>query len=109
MVTTADIILTALKTVSVRQIDVAGLQVHVRGLNGSERRLLIERAKSGDPIQSHELAALCLCTPEGGTLFTTEQAAQLAEVDAASVEAIATEILSASKLLPADQEQSAKN
>lgn len=109
MVTTAENILAALKAVSVRPIEVAGLQVHVRGLNGTERKLLIERAKSNDPVQSYELAALCLCTPEGAALFTADQAAQLAEVDAASVETIATEILSASKLLPTDQEQSAKN
>lgn len=108
MVTGADLI-AALRKTSIRPVTVAGLDVFVRGVNGNERRLLIERAKDNNPLTAPELAALCVCDSDGTALFTAEQAAELAAVDAAGVEEIAKVILTASKLLPNDQDAAAKN
>ena len=108
MVTGADLI-AALRKTSIRPVTVAGLDVFVRGVNGNERRLIIERAKDGNPMKAWELAALCVCDADGVALFTTEQAAELAGVDAAGVEEIGKAILTASKLLPDDQDDAAKN
>jgi uncharacterized protein YbjT (DUF2867 family) len=108
MVTGADLI-AALRKVSIRPVTVAGLDVFVRGVNGNERQLIISRAKDGNPLTAPELAALCVCDANGVSLFTAEQAAELAAVDAAGVEEIGKAILAASKLLPDDQDTAAKN
>jgi hypothetical protein len=88
---------------------VAGLDVFVRGVNGNERQLIIQRARDNNPLTAAELAALCVCDANGSALFTTEQAAELAAVDAAGVEEIGKAVLTASKLLPDDQDDAAKN
>lgn len=107
-VTGADL-LAALRKVSIRPVTVAGLEVFVRGVNGNERQLIIQRARDGNPLTAAELAALCLCNAEGAPLFTADQAAELAAVDAAGVEEIGKAVLAASKLLPDDQDAAAKN
>jgi hypothetical protein len=108
MVTAADL-LSALRVASLREVEVAGLRVHVRGLTGAERKLIADRAKDGSPVQAHELAALCLCDEQGRAMFTADQAASLADVDGAAVEKVATSILEASGLVPEAQESAAKN
>lgn len=108
MVTGADLI-AALRKASIRPVNVAGLDVFVRGVNGLERQLIIQRAKDQNPLTAAELAALCVCDENGTPLFTSEQAADLAAVDAAGVEEIGKAVLTASKLLPDDQDEAAKN
>ena len=108
MVTGADLI-AALRKVSIRPVKVAGLDVFVRGVNGNERQLIIQRARDNNPLTASELAALCVCDAEGRALFTADQAAELAAVDAAGVEEIGKAVLAASKLLPEDQDVAAKN
>lgn len=107
--TTASDVLRTLRVASLRKVSVAGLDLYVRGLTGAERVLMVQRAKDGSPFTAHELAALALCDEHGAPLFTSEQAAELGAVDGLAVDAIATEILRASKLLPDEVESSAKN
>ena len=108
MVTGADL-LAALKVASLRTVEVACQTVRVRGRTGAERKLLQDRAKSGDPVLPHELVGLAAVNPDGGQLFTAEEAAQLADVDGAAVEKIAEAILRASALLPEAEGAAAKN
>ena len=53
MVTAADLI-AAVRKASLVASDIAGIKVHLRGLIGAERRILIERAKAGDPIRARK-------------------------------------------------------
>jgi len=108
MVTGADL-LAALKVASLRSVEVAGRLVHVRGLTGAERKLLQDRAKAGEPVQPFELVGLAAIQPSGERLFTTEEAAELANVDGALVEKLAEAILDASGLLPKSEDDAAKN
>jgi hypothetical protein len=108
MVTGADL-LAALKKASIRPVSVAGVDVHVRGVTGAERKLIIERARAGTPLQANELCALCLCDDRGAALFTAEQAADLDQADGGCLERLGTEILSASGLLPQAEAEAAKN
>lgn len=102
-------VLKALRTASLRKVEVAGLEVWVRGLTGAERRLLTERAKDGNSLQPYEVVGLAACTDNGAPLFSEAEAAELANVDGGSVEKIAEAILKASGLLPDAQEVAAKN
>lgn len=102
-------VLKALRTASLRKVEVAGLDVWVRGLTGAERRLLTERAKDNTPLQPYEVVGLAACTPEGKPLFSEAEAAELADVDGAAVEKIAEAILKASSLLPEAHGESVKN
>lgn len=102
-------LLKALRTVSLRTVEVAGQTIHVRGLSGAERKLLMDRAGDQNPLQPYELAGLAACTADGGRLFTDEEAQQLADVDAAAVDAIAVAVLEASGLTPKAKEDAVKN
>lgn len=108
MVTGADL-LAALKKASIRPVSVAGLDVHVRGVTGAERKMIIERARAGSPLQANELCALCLCDEAGTALFTPEQAGELDQVDGGCLEKLGSEILSASGLLPQAEAEAIKN
>lgn len=98
--TTAIELLAALRVNSLRKVTVAGQVFHVRGLTGAERVLLQQRAKDENPMSAHEIVALATCDEAGRPLFTSEQAAELANVDGSAVDEIATQILKASKLIP---------
>ena len=102
-------LLKALRTVSLRTVEVAGHTVHVRGLTGAERKLLLDRAKDNDPLQPYELAGLAACDGEGKRLFSSEEAAELADVDAAAVDKIAAAVLEASGLTPGAKDEAVKN
>ena len=102
-------ILKALRTASLRKVNVAGLDLYVRGLTGAERRLLAERAKDGTPLQPYEVAALAVCTDKGERFFTEAEAAELADVDGGVIEKIAEAVLRASGLLPEAQDEATKN
>lgn len=107
--TVAADLLAALRVASLKSVDVAGQQVLVRGLTGAERKLIQDRAKAGDPVQAWELVGYAAVQPGGERLFTPEQVADLADVDGALVEKIATAILEASGLLPKSEDDAAKN
>jgi hypothetical protein len=102
-------ILKALRTASLRPVTIAGLSFYVRGLTGEERKLLRERARDGRPLEAYELVGLAACDADGRALFTSEQVAELGQVDGAQVEEMAAEVLRASKLMPEDGEASAGN
>lgn len=108
MVTATDV-LAALRTASLRRVEVAGLELHVRGFSGTERKLLIQRAKDGNPLQANEVVALCACTEKGDPLFTIEQAEALDGLDAGCLEQIAEQVLEASGLTAKARDQAAKN
>lgn len=102
-------VLKALRTASLRQVTICGQSVYVRGLTGEERKLLRQRAKDDQPLEAYELVGLAACDAEGRPLFTSEQVAELGQVDGAEIEAMAAEILRASKLMPEDGAASAGN
>lgn len=102
-------ILTALRTASLRPVKIGGFPAFVRGLTGEERKLLRDRARESNPLEAYELVGLATCDADGKPLFTAEQVAELGQVDGAEIEAIAAEILKASKLMPEDAEAAAKN
>lgn len=106
---TRDAVLAALRKASIRPVSVAGLDLHVRGVTGAERKMLIERARAESPMQAYELVALCACDEDGNALFTPEQAADLANVDGACLEQIGAAILAASGLMPTAESDAAKN
>lgn len=108
MVTGADV-LAALRVASLQEAEIAGIKLFVRGVTGAERKLIIERARGGSPLDSWELVQLCACNERGDPLFTREQVAELANVDADALEKLGEQILRASKLMPEQQEQAAKN
>ncbi len=108
MVTAAEF-LKAAKVATVRKIEVLGMPLHVRGLTGPERRLLVQRGKAGDPMEAHEIVAMGACNEEGDPLFTVDQVIELARADGQVVESVAREILDASGLLEGAQEAAAKN
>lgn len=106
---TRDAVLAALKRASVRPVTVAGLELHVRGVSGAERKALIDRARANEPMQAYELAALCLCDADGHALFTADDVAALADTDGDSLEKIGAAILTASGLMPSAESDAAKN
>jgi hypothetical protein len=102
-------LLNALRTASVRKVSIGGLDLHIRGLTGAERRLLQQRAKDGDPLMPHELVGLAVCDETGAAILTAEQVAELANVDGHLTERICEAVLKASGLLPKAQDEAAKN
>jgi hypothetical protein len=108
MVTAADI-LAALRTASVRKVEIAGLTLNVRGLTAAEMLLVQQRAKDGNPMTDPEVVALCVCDEDGKALFSCGQAAELANVDGGSVSAIARQIVAASAAGESAAEDAAKN
>jgi hypothetical protein len=108
MPTGADLI-AALKRATLRPREICGQQHYIRGLTGAERQLLSQRARDGSPLSAAEIVALALCDDHGNAMLTAEQAAELANTDGAELDAVATDILRASKLLPDDVEEAAKN
>lgn len=108
MATGSDL-LAALKRATLRPREICGQPHFIRGLTGSERQLLSQRARDGNPLTAHELVALAVCDKDGSPIFTAEQAEEIANVDGSELDAVATDILRASKLLPEDAEEAAKN
>lgn len=108
MPTGSDLI-AALKRATVRPRDICGQPHHIRGLTGAERQLLSQRARDGNPLSAHELVALAVCDEHGNALLTADQAQELAAGDGAELDAVATDILRASRLLPEDAEEAGKN
>lgn len=108
MVTGADL-LAALRVASLRRATVAGIEIHIRGVTGAERKLLIDRAREGSPLQAWELVQMCACNDRGDALFGPDQATALASVDGEAIEQLARQVLEASNLLPEQQELAAKN
>lgn len=98
MVTAADLI-AAVRKASLVASDIAGIKVHLRGLIGAERRILIERAKAGDPMTAPEIVAIGVCHPDGSPMFAADEAEQL---DGAELDRVAREVLRVSKLLPGE-------
>ncbi len=103
-------ILSALKRATVREIDVAGIKLHVRGLTGEERRELVTRNLAAKEdrtkqIADAELCSWAMCDPEGGRLY--QDASELSSVDGKALETIALAILEASGLRDEDQERAA--
>jgi hypothetical protein len=102
-------ILKVLRTASLRPVTFCGQSFYVRGLTGEERKLLRQRAKDNAPLEAYELVGLAACDADGAPLFTSEQAAELGQVDGAAIEEMAAEILRASKLMAEDGESAAGN
>jgi len=104
-------ILSALKRASIREIDVAGIKVYIRGLTGKERYDFIQRGKAwkaGDESQRITEAELCswaMCNADGERIY--ENADALADTDGHSLETIAAAILDASGLSAAAQARAA--
>ena len=108
MVSATDI-LAALRTASVRQIEVAGLALNVRGLTAAEMMLVQQRAKDGTPVTDPEVVALCVCDDDGKPVFTPEQASDLANVDGGAITAIARAIVAASAASETAEADASKN
>jgi len=102
-------LIAALKRHTLRPREICGQQHYIRGLTGAERQLLSQRARDGSPLAAHEIVALALCDENGASLLTADQAQELANTDGAELDAVATDILRASSLLPEDAEAAAKN
>lgn len=101
-------ILSALKRASLKEIEVAGIKLHIRGLTGAERFDLATRtkgAKDGDGkfVTDAELCSWCMCGPDGERLY--QDAQELANVDGHALEQIARAILEASQLRTEDGER----
>lgn len=95
--------LNALKRASIREIDVAGIKLFIRGLTGAERLELVSRQKAskdgGPPLTDAELCSWGICTSDGERLCKDGDA-ELAGVDGKALETIALAILDASGLTP---------
>lgn len=85
-----------LKAHSVKQVTVEGVTLHIRGLTGRERQILIDRAKAQDPLRPHEVVAFGACAPNGERLFPDPES--LIDMDGDILVKISDEILKASKL-----------
>jgi hypothetical protein len=109
MTATVAELMAALRVATMRKVEVAGLSVYVRGLTGGERKLLMQRAKDGSPLEANELVVLCACNEKGDPIFSEADAAALDTVDGGCLNRLAEQILSASGLLPDAVETSAKN
>lgn len=85
---------------SVRQIEVHGLTVYVRGLTGAERVQLQQMAgaaqQGGEPLADYKIVALGLCDSEGARLFDNPQ--DVSNLDGMILDKLAKEILEASGL-----------
>jgi hypothetical protein len=108
MPTGADLI-AALKRATLRPREICGQRHYIRGLTGAERQLLSQRARDGSPLAAFEIVALALCDEHGNAILTADQASELANTDGAELDAVATDILRASSLLPDDLEAAGKN
>lgn len=106
---TATEILAALRTASVRTVEVAGLTLTIRGLTAAEMILVQERAKGDKPMTDPEVVALCVIDEAGKPLFTPEQAAELANTHAGSIAKIARAIVAASAADETAEADAAKN
>ena len=102
-------LIAALKRATLRPRVICGQQHYIRGLTGAERQLLSQRARDGSPLQAHEVVALALCDEQGNAILSAEQTLEIANTDGAELDAVATDILRASKLLPEDVEDAGKN
>lgn len=88
-----------LKT-SVRELEVEGVKLYVRGFTGGERVTLqqwaTEAAKGGEPLADYKVVALGLCDAEGGRLF--DDPLEVAKLDGAVLSQLSKAILEASHL-----------
>jgi hypothetical protein len=105
MTSAADLIAAA-RAASLVKETMAGLDVHLRGLTGGERRILVERGKANDPMTAQEIVAIGVCLPDGQPMLSIEDAEQ---IDGGELDRIAKRVLQISKLLPEAQDEAAKN
>lgn len=104
-------ILDRLRRVSVRRIEVGGLELYVRGLTGAER-LEVQMAATaagngGPPLSDFRVAALGLCDESGARLFDNPD--DVAALDGAVLARIAREVIEASGLSEGAREDAEKN
>lgn len=100
-------VLDRLRVASVRQIEVAGLSLHVRGLTGAERMQLQEAAADKRAFADFQIAAMGLCDESGARLF--ESADDLAQLDGVALAEIARAVVEASGLATGAAETAKKN
>lgn len=96
---------------SVRQVEIGGLKLYVRGLTGGERiqlqQMAAEAQQGGEPLADFKVAVLGLCDESGARLF--EDAKDLANLDGAVLAEISKHIIEASGLGEAARDIAAKN
>lgn len=89
-----------LSKASVRQLEVHGVTVYVRGLTGGERVQLQQLAaiasNGGEPLADYKIVALGLCDAEGTRLF--DDPSEVAILDGAVLAQLAKAILEQSGL-----------
>lgn len=103
-------ILSALKRATLKEIDVAGIKLKIRGLTGAERLELVDRqimAKEDRTkrLSDAELCSWAICGDDGERLY--QNGDELAGVDGEALETIALAILEASGLTKAAEERAA--
>jgi hypothetical protein len=90
----------AFSKASVRQLEVHGVSVFIRGLTGGERVQLqqwaAEASSGGEPLADYKVAALGLCDAEGVRLF--DDPLEVAKLDGAVLSQLSKAILEASGL-----------
>ncbi|MEY4402184.1 MAG: hypothetical protein RIR91_219 [Verrucomicrobiota bacterium] len=93
-------IVAAFKKAAVRQVEVAGVAIHLRGLTGSDRvafnQAIEESKKTGEPVPDYLVAFWGMCDSEGARLFATPE--ECADFDGNTLQTIALEVLKASGL-----------
>ena len=102
----ADELQNALRKASLREVEVAGVKLHVRGLTSRERMELVRMQKDGT-VTDFQVAFWGLAKPDGSRYFDSVEDA--AESDGALIAEIAMEVMRASKLLPDADEDAVKN
>lgn len=108
MVTPADFIARA-QAGRIRSFEVDGETLHVRKFTGSERRMLGERARAGNPMTGIEIAVLAACNEDGSPFMTVVEAQALDEACPELLERIVEEVLRGSGLYEKAVEEAAKN
>lgn len=107
----SDALSTAFKRVRIREIDVDGIKIQMRGFTGKERLDFVRRVKAfkdGDQTQfmsDADICALAICHPDGKRRF--ESGAEIEDWDSQALETIAHKILELSGLKDDSQERAA--
>jgi hypothetical protein len=85
---------------SVRELEVQGVKLYIRGLSGGERVTLqqwaSEASKGGEPLADYKVVSLGLCDAEGVRLF--DDPLEVAKLDGAVLSQLSKAILEASLL-----------
>jgi hypothetical protein len=90
----------AFSKASVRELEVQGVKLYIRGLSGGERVTLqqwaSEASKGGEPLADYKVVSLGLCDAEGVRLF--DDPLEVAKLDGAVLSQLSKAILEASLL-----------